>query len=70
VAGASYWRFGSVDRRLVLRLGVPGVIGAFLGATVLSALPTEDAAPYMAGVLLALGLYVLIRWARWPHPRC
>ena len=52
-AGASHWRFGNVDWRLVLRLGAPGAVGAFLGATVLSALSTEDAAPYMSGVLLA-----------------
>jgi hypothetical protein len=62
-AGVSHWRFGNVDRKLVLRLGVPGAIGAFLGATVLSALSTENAAPYMSGVLLALGLYVLLRFA-------
>jgi uncharacterized membrane protein YfcA len=62
-AGASHWRFGNVDWRLVLRLGVPGAIGAFLGATVLSALSTEDAAPYMAGVLLALGVYILVRFS-------
>jgi len=55
-AGASHWRFGNVDWKLVLRLGVPGATGAFLGATVLSALSTEDAAPYMAGALLALGV--------------
>jgi uncharacterized membrane protein YfcA len=63
VSGASHWRFGNVDWRLVLRLGVPGAVGAFLGATVLSALSTEDAAPYMSGVLLALGVYILVRFA-------
>jgi uncharacterized membrane protein YfcA len=63
VAGASHWRFGNVDWKLVLRLGVPGAIGAFLGATALSALSTENAAPYMAGVLLALGVYVLLRFS-------
>ena len=62
-AGASHWRFGNVDWKLVLRLGVPGGIGAFLGATVLSSLSTENAAPYMAGVLLALGLYVLLKFS-------
>lgn len=62
-AGASHWRFGNVDWRLVLRLGVPGAVGAFLGATALSALSTEDAAPYMAGVLLALGVYILVRFS-------
>jgi uncharacterized membrane protein YfcA len=65
-AGASHWRFGNVDWKLVLRLGVPGAIGAFLGATVLSALSTENAAPYMAGVLLALGVYVLLRFSLRP----
>ncbi|WP_308190320.1 sulfite exporter TauE/SafE family protein [Pseudonocardia sp. TRM90224] len=62
-AGASHWRFGNVDWKLVLRLGVPGAVGAFLGATVLSALSTEDAAPYMSGVLLALGVYILLRFS-------
>ena len=66
VAGASHWRFGNVDWKLVLRLGVPGAIGAFLGATVLSALSTENAAPYMAGVLLALGVYVLLKFSLRP----
>ena len=61
-AGASHWRFGNVDRKLVLKLGVPGAIGA----TVLSALSTENAAPYMAGVLLALGVYVLLRFSLRP----
>lgn len=62
-AGASHWRFGNVDWKLVLRLGVPGAVGAFLGATVLSALATDDAAPYMSGVLLALGVYILLRFS-------
>lgn len=62
-AGASHWRFGNVDWKLVLRLGVPGAIGAFLGATALSALATDDAAPYMSGVLLALGVYILLRFS-------
>jgi hypothetical protein len=45
---------------------VPGAVGAFLGATALSALSTENAAPYMAGVLLALGVYVLVKFS--VHP--
>jgi uncharacterized membrane protein YfcA len=65
-AGAAHWRFGNVDWKLVARLGVPGAVGAFLGATLLSALSTEDAAPYMAGVLLALGVYVLLKFTLRP----
>lgn len=63
MSGASHWRFGNVDWRLVLTLGVPGAIGAFAGATVLSWLSTEAAAPIMAGILLVIGCYLLARFA-------
>jgi len=62
VSGVSHWRFGNVDWRMVLRLGVPGAVGAFVGATFLSGLSTEAATPWMAAILLALGLYVLLRF--------
>jgi len=61
-SGASHWRFGNVDWRIVVRLGVPGAIGAFAGATFLSSLATDVAKPWMAGILLVLGAYVLIRF--------
>jgi uncharacterized membrane protein YfcA len=61
-SGISHWRFGNVDWRMVLRLGVPGAVGAFAGATFLSNLSTEAAAPWMAAILLVLGLYVLVRF--------
>jgi uncharacterized membrane protein YfcA len=62
VSGASHWRFGNVDWRMVTRLGVPGAVGAFAGATFLSNLSTEVATPWMAVILLVLGLYVLGRF--------
>lgn len=62
VSGLSHWRFGNVDWRVVLRVGVPGAIGAFAGATVLSSLSTEVAEPVMSLILLGLGLYVLTRF--------
>lgn len=62
VSGASHWRFGNVDWRIVTRLGVPGALGAFAGATFLSNLSTEAATPWMATILLVLGLYVLGRF--------
>lgn len=63
VSGVSHWRLRNVDWRLVLRLGVPGAVGAFLGATVLSKLSTEAAEPVMAILLAALGVYILLRFA-------
>ena len=62
VSGASHWRFGNVDWQVVWKIGVPGAIGAFAGATFLSGLSTETAAPLMSLILLALGVYVLLRF--------
>ncbi|MGY1823953.1 sulfite exporter TauE/SafE family protein [Geodermatophilus sp. SYSU D00079] len=61
-SGLSHWKFGNVDWKVVAKIGVPGAVGAFLGATVLSNLSTEVAAPVMSLILLALGVYLLIRF--------
>ena len=61
-SGASHWKFGNVDWKVVWRIGLPGALGAFVGATFLSSLDTSVAAPLMALILLALGLYVLARF--------
>ncbi|WP_329341065.1 sulfite exporter TauE/SafE family protein [Streptomyces sp. NBC_01352] len=62
MSGAAHWRFGNVDWKVVARIGVPGAVGSFLGATVLSKLSTEVAAPVMSLILLGLGFYVLSRF--------
>lgn len=69
VSGISHWRFGNVDWGVVLKIGVPGAIGAFAGATFLSALSTETAAPVMAVILLALGIYVFTRFTAFGLPK-
>ncbi|MFE5708843.1 sulfite exporter TauE/SafE family protein [Rhodococcus koreensis] len=69
ISGLSHWRFGNVDWKVVRRIALPGAIGAFIGATVLSNLSTEAAAPVMALILLALGLYILIRFTFQGIPR-
>ena len=63
LSGAAHWRFGNIDWKVVAQLGVPGALGAYLGATVLSNLSTEVARPWMAGILLALGAVLLVRFA-------
>ncbi|MER5221824.1 sulfite exporter TauE/SafE family protein [Streptomyces flaveus] len=62
MSGAAHWRFGNVDWKVVARIGVPGAVGAFLGATVLSQLSTAVAEPVMSLILLGLGLYVMSRF--------
>lgn len=62
-SGLSHWKFKNIDWRLVAKLGGPGAVGAFLGATVLSSLSTEHATPLMAGILVVIGAYVLLRFS-------
>jgi uncharacterized membrane protein YfcA len=71
VSGVSHWRFGNIDWRTVRRIGIPGAVGAFLGAVVLGSISAEVARPWMAGILLGLGVYILVRFTLFgtPQPR-
>lgn len=62
MSGVAHWKFGNVDWKVVAKVGVPGAVGAFAGATVLSNLSTEVAAPVMSLILLSLGVYLLVRF--------
>ena len=64
VSGAAHWRFGNVDWRVVRIMAVPGGIFAFLGATLLSNLPGDEAKPWVSLLLLSLGVYVVYRFLR------
>ncbi|MDI9580605.1 MAG: sulfite exporter TauE/SafE family protein [Thermobispora sp.] len=68
-SGISHWRFGNIDWKVVGRIAVPGAIGAFAGATFLSSLSTEVAAPIMSIILLTLGVYILVRFTAYGLPR-
>jgi uncharacterized membrane protein YfcA len=69
-SGASHWRFGNVDWSKVWPLAVPGAIGAFFGAVVLSAFITAEAAePIVAVFLFSLGIFVLARFSFRRHER-
>lgn len=63
VSGVSHWRFGNVDWSKVLWLAIPGGVGAFFGAVLLSNLSAEFAAPFVAIFLFALGVYILAKFA-------
>lgn len=62
-SGVSHSKFGNVDWDKVLWLAVPGAVGGFVGANVLVSLDAEAAKPVVSAVLLALGAYILIRFA-------
>ncbi len=62
MSGLAHWKFGNVDWKVVAKIGLPGALGAFAGATVLSSLSTAIAAPVMSLILLTLGVYLLVRF--------
>jgi len=63
-SGVAHTRFGNVDWRTAFAIGIPGAIGAFLGATVLVRLSTEAARPVMSLILALIGLNLMLRFAR------
>ncbi|MFP5252999.1 MAG: sulfite exporter TauE/SafE family protein [Actinomycetes bacterium] len=62
VSGISHHKLGNVDWRTVGIIAVPGGVGAFAGATFLSSIDGDTAKPWVAGLLLALGVYVVYRF--------
>jgi uncharacterized membrane protein YfcA len=58
-SGLAHWRLGNVDRSLIWRLAVPGMIGGGLGAYVLTQLPGDQIKPFVSGYLLLIGLFII-----------
>jgi uncharacterized membrane protein YfcA len=63
-SGVSHWRFDNVDWSKIGPLAIPGAVGAFLGAVVISRFITAEAAePLVAIFLFSLGVYILARFS-------
>ncbi|MCP4437011.1 MAG: sulfite exporter TauE/SafE family protein [Actinomycetia bacterium] len=63
ISGTAHWRFGNVHWRTVWAIGLPGMLGGFLGAWFLSSVDGASMAPVTATVLLILGILMLARFA-------
>jgi uncharacterized protein len=63
-SAASHIYHRNVDWRIVMRLGVTGVLGAVVGAWILSNLEVAAARRLVYGYLLLMGLYILWRSVR------
>jgi len=59
VSGISHIKFGNVDKGLLLRLLVPGIIGAGAGAWLVSSVNGATIKPLITAYLLLMGLYVI-----------
>lgn len=58
-SGLAHWKFGNIDKKLLARLVIPGMIGGALGAYTLSSLPGDALKPFIAGYLLLLGIFIV-----------
>ncbi len=63
-SGASHWKLGNVDFKLVRRLAIPGAIGGAIGAYVLSNIDGNQIKPFVAAYLLLMGIYILSKALR------
>jgi uncharacterized membrane protein YfcA len=60
-SGLSHWHADNVDKNVMIRLAIPGSIGAFLGANFLSNIDLSNAKVYISTILLMLGFVLLYR---------
>ncbi len=67
VSGISHFKLGNVDKKIFLRLLIPGVIGGVLGAYILTELPGGKIKPFVSLYLLIMGLWILVKIVRKTH---
>lgn len=67
VSGVSHWRLGNVDRELFKKLIIPGVLGAVVGAYILSQIDGNVIKPYISAYLLIMGVVILVKALRSDH---
>ncbi len=66
VSGISHILHRNVDWKMLLRLALPGVIGAVLGAYVLTRIDATTVKPFVLAYLASIGLYLVWRAIRFP----
>lgn len=61
ISGASHWKLGNVDWKLVRRLLIPGVLGGVAGAYLLTSVDGNIIKPYIAVYLLLMGGVIIYK---------
>ncbi|MCD6263447.1 sulfite exporter TauE/SafE family protein [Candidatus Bathyarchaeota archaeon] len=59
ISGLSHLKLGNVDKKLFIKLLIPGVIGGAVGAYILTAIPAKMIKPFVAFYLLIMGIMIL-----------
>jgi uncharacterized membrane protein YfcA len=61
VSGVSHWHAENIDKKVLVRLAIPGGIGALLGATFLSSIDLSSSKIFISTLLLFMGFLLLYR---------
>lgn len=69
VSGIAHAKLGNVNRKLFLRLLIPGITGAVAGAWLVSSIDGKVLKPWISAYLFFMGLYVLSKVWRKIKPR-
>lgn len=56
-----HWKNGNINRKVFISIGIPGAIGAFIGALILSRISLAASKPVTASILLVLGLVLVLK---------
>lgn len=63
VSGISHWKMQNIEKKIVLFLTIPGIIGGILGVYIAVKYQEADfIKPFVSGILLILGLLILYRF--------
>jgi uncharacterized membrane protein YfcA len=60
-SGVSHWHRENVDKKILIRLAIPGGIGAALGATFLASIDLTNGRIFISTILMLLGFILVYR---------
>jgi uncharacterized membrane protein YfcA len=69
VSGIAHAKYGNVDRKLFVRLLLPGMAGGMLGVLLVTSVDGGVLKPFVSAYLLVMGLYILAKAYRHARPR-
>jgi len=69
VSGIAHAKYGNVDRKLFVRLLLPGMGGGMLGVLLVTSIDGARLKPFVSAYLLVIGLHILAKAYRRLHPR-
>lgn len=64
ISGFSHWRLENIDKELIKRLVIPGVIGGVVGAYLLTEIPSNVIKPIVSAYLLIMGFVIIFKALR------